>query len=205
MEPIKNDTPEAAIIDIKEAIAAKDGERFKARVELSQLINAAYDEATEEFAANCDKFHELYPHDMFFQFGAANIRSYNEKFRDVHIGFLEKFIDAYFGGKAKMPKNFEADPVAFAAFAFKKIHRLMRSSIKDVTAEGDTAIVGVEITGGIIYKKLIGTLDFKFALKKDESGLWRVCGVANVAELTPPVLDIAETYWPKSWDLGINF
>ena len=199
------DTPEAAFEEIRKAIAEKDYESFCRRVDLEKVLNASYDEATEEFARNCEPFHKLYPHDLFFQFGEQNIREYNEKFRNVHLGFIEKFIETYFGGQFKMPRSFEADPANSAAYAFHKIYKMMRTKVKEVSRDGDRAVVQVEISGNIIYRKLIGALDFQFAFAKDDEGFWRLNGVANIQELTAPILDIAETYWPKSWDLGISF
>lgn len=205
MERNGMDTPEAAFEEIRRAISERDYEVFRERVELADLLDVSYDEATEELARNCDRFHVLYPQDLFFQFGEQNIRDYNEKYREVHLGFLERFMEAYFGGKIKMPRSFDADPVNSAAYAFQKIHGMMRSKVKGVVQEEDRAEMTVEISGNIIYRKLIGSLTFKFAFARDGEGLWKLRKVTNIRELTPPVLDIAETYWPKSWDLGISF
>jgi len=44
-----------------------------------------------------------------------------------------------------------------------------------------------------------------FVLEFDRRGDgWRLCKIKNVEELVPPILDIAERYWPTSWDLGIK-
>lgn len=199
------DTPELAFEEIRRAIAEKDYEAFCQRVDLETVLNESYDEATEELARNCEPFHRLYPHDLFFQFGEQNIRDYNEKYREVHLGFLKKFIQTYFGGKFKMPKSFEADPANSAAYAFHKIYKMMRTKTGEISEEENRSVMEVEISGNIIYRKLIGPLAFKFVFFRNEEGFWRLGGVANIRELTGPILDIAETYWPKSWDLGIRF
>ncbi len=198
------DTPEIALKEIREAIAERDYEKFSSRVELSHFINRAYDEATEELAKNCEEFHELYPHDLYFQFGSQNIRNYNEEFRETHLGFLDQFIAAYFKN-LKEPKKFEANPVSFAAGAFRKLHKAARSEIRETEVRDREATVLVRITGGFLYRRVIGTMDFRFAFRQDEAGQWRLTEVKNVDELTPPILDVAETFWPKSWDLGISF
>ena len=205
MDCKKIDTPEIALEEIRRAIADRDYEKFCERVELSEFLDVSYDEATEELAKNCDRFHELYPHDLFFQFGEQNIRDYNQKYRAVHIGFLERFIVACFGGNLKMPRSFEADPVNCAAYAFQKIYKMMKTTVKETVAGEDWAVMTVEISGNIIYRKMIGRLAFKFAFARDETGFWRLRKVTNIDELTSPILDVAETFWPKSWDLGISF
>ncbi len=198
------DTPEIALKEIREAIAERDYEKFSSRVELSYFINRAYDEATEELAKNCEEFHGLYPHDLYFQFGSQNIRNYNEEFRETHLGFLNRFIAAYFRN-LKQPEKFEANPVTFAAAAFRKLHDAARSEIKETVVREREAEVLVTITGGFLYRRMIGAMDFRFAFEQDGEGRWRLTEVKNVQELTPPILDVAETFWPKSWDLGISF
>ena len=205
MDGSRVDTPEIAFEEIRRAIAGRDYGKFQERVDLAGFLNVSYDEATEELAKNCERFHELYPHDLFFQYGEQTIRNYNEEYRAVHLGFFEKFIAAYFGGNLKMPRNFEADPVSCAAYAFQKVHGMMRSAVKDTEARDGHAVMTVEISGNIIYRKLIETLVFKFVFAMDETGFWRLRKVANIDELTSPVLDVAETFWPKSWDLGIHY
>lgn len=205
MDSYMTDTPEIAFEEIRRAIAERDFETFCGRVELENFLNASYDEATEELAKNCEKFHGLYPHDVFFHYGEQNIRDYNEEYRRVHLGFLERFISAYFGGELRRPKSFEADPVNCAAYAFHKIYRMMRTTVGDVTVEDEWAVMTVEISGNIIYRKIIGALTFKFAFARNQDGMWRLRKVTNIRELTGPILDVAETFWPKSWDLGISF
>ncbi len=200
----EQDTPESAWKEICTAVAERDQETFFHRVEVSRFINKAYDDATEELANHCEEFHELYPQDLYFQFGAQNIRNYNEEFRAVHLGFLDQFIAAYFNN-LKKSGTFEANPVTFAAGAFRKLHSAARSVVKETSVDGDKAVMVVEITGGFIYKRTIGTMDFRFDFEQDSEGLWHLTDVQNVDELTPPILDVAETFWPKSWDLGISF
>ena len=200
----EQDTPEIALKEIRAALAERDYEKFSSRVALSHFINTAYDDATEELASHCEEFHELYPHDLYFQFGSQNIRNYNEEFRETHLGFLDQFISAYFKN-LKQPKKFEANPVTFAAAAFRKLHNAARSVAKETSVDGTQATMLVEITGGFLYRRMIGTMDFRFAFERDEEGWWRLTKVENVDELTPPILDVAETFWPKSWDLGISF
>ncbi len=200
----EQDTPEAAWEEIRSSVAERNHEAFSRRVEVSRFINRAYDDATEELADHCEEFHKLYPHDLYFQFGAQNIRNYNEEFRETHLGFLDRFIAAYFNNEKKS-KTFEANPVTFAAGAFKKLHSAARSIVKETYVEGNRAVMLVEITGGFIYRRTIGTMDFRFEFERDSEGYWRLTCVRNVDELTPPILDVAETFWPKSWDLGISF
>ncbi|MBR3458060.1 MAG: hypothetical protein IKH16_07905, partial [Selenomonadaceae bacterium] len=67
MERNGMDTPKVAFEEIRRAISERDYEVFRERVELADLLDVSYDEATEELAKNCDRFHVLYPQDLFFQ------------------------------------------------------------------------------------------------------------------------------------------
>ena len=57
------------LLKILAAINSRDEKNFLARVDLQQLMDVAYDEATDVLVDNCDKFHKLYPKDLFFKFG----------------------------------------------------------------------------------------------------------------------------------------
>ena len=186
------------------AINSRDEKNFSARVDLKNLMDTAYDEATDVLAENCAAFHELYPKDLFFKFGSRILRLYNEKFRGVHLGLIEKVIAAYFDGSFRDAKNFSSTPIKFLAAELNNLLRAIHSEFVDEKISGDKNFLAVKMVGDDSdYGKMIGTLNF--LLEFDRRGdTWRLAKIKNVEELVPPILDIAEKYWPASWDLGIK-
>lgn len=197
-------TPTDELKNILSAINARDEKKFLARVDLKNFMDIGYDESTEFLADNCAKFHELYPKDLFFKFGSTILRLYNEKFRGVHLGLIKKIIAAYFDGSFKDAKTFSATPVKFLAAELVKLLAAVRADFGEEKISGDKAFLAVKMVGDASsYGRMIDTLNF--VLEFDKNGdEWRLLKIKNVEELVPPILDIAETYWPASWDLGIK-
>ena len=197
-------TPTEELKNILSAINARDEKIFLAHVDLKNFMDIGYDEATDFLADNCAKFHELYPKDLFFKFGSRILRLYNEKFRGVHLGLINKIIAAYFDGSFTEAKTFSATPVKFLAAELVKLLAAVRADFGEEKISDDKATLAVKMVGdGSSYGRMIGTLNF--VLEFDRRGdSWRLYKIKNVEELVPPILDIAETYWPASWDLGIK-
>ena len=186
------------------AINARDEKKFSARVDLKTLTDVAYDEATDVLANNCSKFHKLYPKDLFFKFGSRILRLYNDKFRGVHLGLINKVIAAYFDGSFMNAKTFSETPIKFLAAELDRLLKAVRADFGEEKISGDKATLAVKMVGdGSSYGQMIGVLNFvlEFDKRGDE---WRLNKIKNVEELVPPILDIAERYWPASWDLGIK-
>ena len=203
-ELIELNTPRDELKKILTAINARDEKNFFAHVDLKTLMDIGYDEATEILATNCKKFHELYPKDLFFKFGPKILRLYNDKFRGVHLGLINKIIAAYFDGSFKDAKNFSETPIKFLAAELVTLLRAVHAEFGDEKISGNKATLAVKMVGdSSSYGQMIGVLNFvlEFDLRGDE---WRLRKIKNVEELVPPILDIAERYWPASWDLGIK-
>ena len=186
------------------AINSRDEKNFSARVDLKNLMDIAYDETTDVLAENCAKFHELYPHDLFFKFGSRILRLYQDKFRGVHLGLIKKIIAAYFDGSFKDAKNFSSTPIKFLAAELNNLLGAVHAEFGEEKISGDKNFLAVKMVGDdSSYGKMIDTLNFvlEFDRRGDE---WRLFKIKNVEELVPPILDIAEKYWPASWDLGIK-
>ena len=197
-------TPRDELEEILSAINERDEKKFFARVDLKTLMDIGYNESTDFLADNCAKFHELYPKDLFFKFGSKILRLYNEKFRGVHLGLIEKIIAAYFDGTFADAKNFSSTPIKFLAAELVKLLATVHADFGEEKISGDKTLLAVKMVGdGSAYGKMIGALNFvlEFDLRGDE---WRLRKIKNVEELVPPILDIAERYWPSSWDLGIK-
>lgn len=197
-------TPHDELKIILTAISTRDAETFSGRVDLKALMDIGYDEATEVLADNCSKFHKLYPHDLFFKFGSRILRIYNDKFRGLHLGLISKVIAAYFDGSFKDAQSFSKTPIKFLANELNNLLKAVRADYGEENILGDKATLAVKMVGdGSSYGRMIDTLNFvlEFDKRGDE---WRLHKIKNVEELVPPILDIAERYWPSSWDLGIK-
>ncbi|MBR0288685.1 MAG: hypothetical protein IJQ82_06880 [Selenomonadaceae bacterium] len=200
-------TLETAQDELKKILAAinmRDEKNFSARVDLQNLMDIAYDETTDVLAKNCSKFHELYPKDLFFKFGSRILRLYNEKFRGVHLGLIKKVLAAYFDGSFKDAKNFSSTPIKFLAAELDRLLKAVHADFCGEKISGDKNFLTVKMVGDASsYGRMIDTLNFvlEFDRRGDE---WRLHKIKNVEELVPPILDIAEKYWPASWDLGIK-
>ena len=197
-------TPHDELKAILAAINTRDVETFNARVDLKTLMNIGYDEATSFLADNCARFHTLYPKDLFFKFGSTILRLYNDKFRGVHLGLISRIIAAYFDGSFKDAKTFSDTPIKFLAAELDRLLKSVRADFGEENISGDKATLAVKMVGDASgYGRMIDTLNFvlEFDRRGDD---WRLLKIKNVEELVPPILDIAETYWPASWDLGIK-
>ena len=82
--------------------------------------------------------------------------------------------------------------------------KALRADFGEENFFGDKATLAVKMVGdNSSYGKMIGVLNF--VLEFDRHGEeWRLNKIKNVEELVPPILDIAERYWPSAWDLGIK-
>ena len=197
-------TPTDELQEILSAISARDEKAFRARVDLKKFMDIGYDETTDFLADNCARFHALYPKDLFFKFGSTILRLYNDKFRGVHLGLINKVIAAYFDGSFKDARTFSATPIKFLTAELDRLLKAVRADFGEEKISGDKATLAVKMVGdGSSYGRMIDTLNFvlEFAGRGDS---WRLYKIKNVEELVPPILDIAETYWPSSWDLGIK-
>lgn len=194
----------AVLEKIRLAIQEKDFENFCENVNAEKFLDDGYGEVTEELAKNCSKFHKLYPHDLFFKFGATVLKIYNKKFKGVHLGFINKVIIAYFDKNLSQPKSFLSAPIDFSACELRKFLSALTSKVKNISVEKNSALAEVEIFGdSSYYGKIFGRLNFQFQFV-EVNETWQLAGVKNIPELVPPILDMAERFWPSVWDLGIK-
>ena len=189
---------------MRTAINEKNVENLTAHVDVDKFLNEGYDEVIDELAINCAKFHKLYPHDLLFKFGATALRFYNEKFRKIQLGFVKRTMNAYFDKNLVAPKSFITNPINFCGVELGKLLKALSCEIKKVSIENSRAVADVDIFGdNSSYGKMWGTLNFKFEFV-NVNGTWQLKKILNVRELVPPVLDMAERFWPHEWDLGIK-
>ena len=177
---------------IRVAIVERDFEKFAEHVDTEKFLSDNYAAVVSELAEHCAEYKKLYPHDLLFKFGATALKIYMNRFKSVHIGFVSRVIRAYFDKNLTAPKNFISAPIDFCAVELRKFLSALSCDIKD---NSDVEIFG----DNSAYGKIFGRLNFKFIVKDD-----KIVGVKNIPELVPPILDMAERFWPSEWDLGIK-
>ncbi|MBO4401044.1 MAG: hypothetical protein J5809_04270 [Selenomonadaceae bacterium] len=194
----------AALEEMRAAINGREFEKLARHVDVEEFLSEGYEEVTDELAKRCAEFHELYPKDLLFKFGSGILRLYNAKFKGVHLAFVTRTMNAYFDKNLTPPKSFALHPINFCAVELSRLLKALSSDVQKITFEENHALVDVEISGDRSeYGKMWGTLPFKCEFEEVE-GIWKLRRIVNVRELVPPVLDMAETYWPAAWDLGIK-
>ena len=195
---------ENVIEEMRLAINERNLEKLTRYVDVKKFLDEGYEEVTDELAKNCDKFHKLYPHDLFFKFGSRALRFYNSRFRGVHLGFVTRVMNAYFNKNLVPPKSFTSAPIDYCAFELSKMLKALTCNVKNISEEKSRAVAEVEIFGNnSYYGKIWGNLNFQFEFI-EVNGIWQLKQILNVRELVAPVLDMAERFWPKEWDLGIK-
>ncbi len=194
----------AVLEEMRAAINEREFEKFSRHVDVEKFLSEGYEEVTDELARRCAEFHALYPKDLLFKFGAKILRLYNSKFKGVHLAFVTRTMAAYFDKNLTPPKSFASAPINFCAVELAKLLKALSSDVEKITFRENRAIVEVEISGDVSeYGRMWGALPFKFEFE-EVSDDWKLRRIVNVRELVPPVLDMAERYWPAAWDLGIK-
>ncbi|MCR5834220.1 MAG: hypothetical protein K6G55_06190 [Selenomonadaceae bacterium] len=197
-------TPTEELKIILASINNRDEKNFNAHVDLKSVMDIGYEETTNFLADNCAKFHKLYPKDLFFKFGSTILRIYNKKFRGVHLGLINKVIAAYFDGSFAEAKSFSQTPIKFMTAHLVRLLKAIHAEYGEEKISGDTATVAVKMIGdGSEYGRMIDTINFVVEFNR-HGEQWHMMKIKNVEEVVPKILDIAETYWPSSWDLGIK-
>ena len=193
------------IEEMRTAINERDISTLTKYIDVKKFLVEGYEEVTDELAKNCDKFHKLYPHDLFFKFGPGILRFYNSRFKSVHLGFIVRVMNSYFDKNLVPPKSFTSAPIDYCAVELSKMLKALTCNVKNISAEKSRAVAEVEIFGdNSYYGKIWGSLNFQFEFVKVNKK-WQLKQILNVRELVAPVLDMAEKFWPKEWDLGIRF
>ena len=189
------DSPEAALNEIKIALAERDETKLSARVDMDEFFSQTYDAATVELAKNYDVYKEKYPDDPYFQHSAEFLTEYNAEHKARHLKFLDGVKDSFFA-KIPAPEIPEDNPTAYVADEFQKICDATTATVKETIFEGDKATVVLDVRGDNSMRGMfIGRWTFKLAFHRDEKNLWHFDEIANLDELTPALVDKAEIVW----------
>ena len=191
----QEDTPEAALNEIKIALAERDSKKLSERVNLDKFFSATYDASTVALAANYDEYSAKYPDDPYFQHSAEFLETYNAEHKDLHLKFLDGVKAAFFA-KLPEPATPEENPTAYVANEFEKIRQATDATIKETRIDDDRATVILDVQGDSSLRgQFIGQMTFELAFRRDEKNRWHFYAIENLDELTPALVDKAELVW----------
>ena len=191
----KEDTPAAALDEIKIALAERNSAKLSERMDLDKFFSQTYDATTAELAKNYDAYKEKYPDDPYFQHSAEFLAEYNAEHKDLHLKFLDGVKDSFFA-KIPEPETPEENPLAYVANEFEKIRASTNATIKDTIIDDDRATIILDVAGDSSLRgKFIGQWTFKLAFSRDDKNRWHFDAIENLDELTPALVDKAEIVW----------
>ena len=191
----QEDTPEAALNEIKIALAERDSKKLSERVNLDKFFSATYDKTTVALAAYYDDYRAKYPDDPYFQHSAEFLTKYNAEHKDLHLKFLDGVKNSFFA-KLPEPVTPEENPAAYVANEFEKIRQATDATIKETRIDDDRATVVLDVEGDSTLRgQFIGQLTFELAFHRDEKNRWHFDAIENLEELTPALVDKAELVW----------
>ncbi|MBQ4403588.1 MAG: hypothetical protein II857_04190 [Selenomonadaceae bacterium] len=191
----QEDSPEAALNEIKIALAERDSAKLSERVDLDKFFATTYDATTIELAKNYDEYGAKYPDDPYFQHSADFLTTYNAEHKDLHLKFLDGVKNSFFA-KVPEPATPEENPTAYVANEFEKIRAATNATIKETRIEDDRATIILELAGDSSLRgQFIGQMTFELAFHRDEKNRWHFDRIENLDELMPPLVDKAELVW----------
>lgn len=191
----KEDSPAAALDEIKIALAERDSQKLAARADLDEFFSKTHDAATIELAKKYDDYKEKYPDDPYFQYSAEFLTEYNTENKARHLKFLEGVKDSFF---AKMPEPEvpEENPTAYVANEFEKIRRATNATIKEIITADNQATIILDVQGdNSLRGQFIGQMTFELGFHKDAQNRWHFDEIKNLDALTPALVDKAELIW----------
>ena len=195
----REETPEDALNEIKEAIEQYDYEKFSARVDVRTLLDSAYDDSTLALADRVKDFGAAYPDDPFFRNRADDIILYNELNRDEHMKFVREVVSLCFERQLTAPNNFSDDTIAGTAAELRNYYSTASSTVESVTIKELRAEVRLNVT--VESKYAGGKYNLPLALEFDKDGeRWILKRVSDINEIIVPLVDIAEILWPDQFN-----
>ena len=191
----QEDTPQAALDEIKIALAERDSAKLSERVNLDEFFSATYDATTIALAKGYDGYQAKYPDDPYFQHSAEFLTTYNTDNKARHLRFLDSVKAAFFA-KISAPEIPEDNPPAYVANEFEMIRQATNVTVKETRIDNDKATVVLDVQGDNSMRgQLVGQLTFELAFHRDKKNRWHFDAIENLEELTPALVDRAELVW----------
>ena len=188
----EEDTPTDALTEIQAALADRNSAQLSRRIDLEDFFAKFYDAATIELAENYDYYRKKYPKDPYFNHDAEFLKNYNDEFKTQHLKFAEDVVINFFK-RVPEPEKPTENLEAYVANEFEKIRRAIRSEIKSVTIDENSAEMILNLNGdSTLIGQFVSDLDLTLGFTKDENGNWHLQEIKNMEQLTPLIVDKAE-------------
>lgn len=191
----QEDTPSAALDEIKLALAERDATKLSERADLEKFFATTYDATTLELAKRYDDYKTRYPDDPYFQHSGNFLTAYNTEHKEQHLNFLRGVSDSFFA-KLPEPSTPEENPTAYVANEFEKIRQATNATIKETRIDDDEATIILDVQGdNSLRGQFIGQMTFELGFTRDEKKRWHFEEIKNLDELMPVLVDKAEVVW----------
>ena len=191
----QEDTPEAALNDIRLALDERDASKLSERVDLDEFFSTTYDATTLELAEDYEAYRTKYPDDPYFQHSGEFITAYNTQHKRAHLKFLDGVQESFFA-KMPEPSTPEENPTAYVANEFEKIRQATDVTIKETRINDDEATIVLDVQGdNSLRGRLIGQMTFELGFTRDNKDRWHFDEIKNLDELMPALVDKAEVVW----------
>ena len=191
----QEDSPEAALNEIKIALAERDSKKLSERANLDKFFSTTYDATTLELAKNYDAYQEKYPDDPYFRHSAEFLTTYNAEHKDLHLKFVDGVKDSFFA-KIPEPETPEENPTAYVANEFEKIRQATDATILETHIDKNHATIILDVRGdNSLRGQFIGKMIFKLGFTRDGKNRWHFDRIENLDELMPVLVDKAEIVW----------
>lgn len=188
-------TPEHAMAELMNGLAAKDYNKVKQYADVDALIENDYDESTKILATDIAKLHELYPKDWFFCHDTAFMQDYIAARRGDDLVFIRRVLDFYMDDKA-VPLSKAEGQAQWLSSEMVKFADNYTAKLTSVQKQGGTAQATVVITGkDTDYGRLVPQLTLTVELTQQADGHWMATRIGNVSEAFYPVVKGIEDYW----------
>ena len=191
----QEDSPEAALDEIKIALAERDSKKLSERMDLDKFFSTTYDATTLELTKNYDAYQEKYPDDPYFQHSAEFLTTYNAEHKTLHLKFVDGVKNSFFA-KIPEPATPEENPTAYVANEFEKIRQATDATIKETRIDKNHATIILDVKGDSSLRgQLIGQMTFELGFTRDEKNRWHFDRIENLDDLMPALVDKAEIVW----------
>lgn len=191
----QEDTPEAALNDIRLALDERDATKLSERVDLDKFFTTTYDATILELAEDYEAYRTKYPDDPYFQHSGEFITTYNAQHKRAHLKFLDDVQESFFA-KMPEPSTPEDNPTAYVANEFEKIRQATDVTIKETRIDDDEATIVLDVQGDSSLRgRLIGQMTFELGFTRDDKDRWHFNEIKNLDELMPALVDKAEVVW----------
>ena len=160
---VKTKTPEHALKIVEESIANHDRENFYKYVDLKEILSTSYEGIIEGMT---------YTNKSMTEDARESVKEFTEMLRAPMLLSLESSIDSYVAtGDFHEEDNVGVSELLKRTGMDKSIYR----GIGEVVENDSQAVANIQI----YHPELDREFSFKFVLRRDDSGVWKIIRVEN--------------------------